>query len=131
MRTLKTRLKTFAYFFIVIMLLQSCVAYHKASVSLEQAEQSKKMIKVKTNSNQTYRFNKIVLEEEQYYGLKKEKGEIVKIAISHYGTSEFFLRSKRKSTWATIGVIALPVSLLYFTALTLRNNLTFDSGLNF
>lgn len=64
-----------------ITLLQGCIAYQKNPVSLLQAEQSKKRVKLKTNSNQTYRLKQIVLEEEEFYGLKKQNGEIVRIAI--------------------------------------------------
>ena len=109
MKTLKTSLITIALFFMAITLLQSCVAYQKNPVSLLQAEQSKKRVKMKTSSNQTYKFKQIVLEEEQFYGLKKEKGEIVRIAIHNNVANKVFLHSKSKSTWSTIAVIAVPV----------------------
>ena len=112
MKTLKTPLKIIAIFFIAITLLQSCVAYSKNPVSLLQAEQSKKRVKMKTSSNQTYKFKQIVLEEEQFYGLKKEKGEIVRIAIHNNDANKVFLHSKSKSTWTTIAVIAVPVITL-------------------
>ena len=53
MKTLKTSLKTIALFFMALTLLQSCVAYQKTPVSLRQAEQSKKRVKMKTSANQT------------------------------------------------------------------------------
>jgi hypothetical protein len=113
------RLKTSAFFFITMTMLQSCVAYHKAPVSLQQAEQSKKMVKVETNLNQTYHFKQIVLEEEQFYGLKKEKGDIVRIAIHNNEYNKVFLHSKNKSTWTTIAVvIGIPVIALVVLAAT-------------
>ena len=54
MKTLKTSLKTIALFFLVLTLLQSCVAYQKTPVSLLQAEQSKKRVKLKNSADQTY-----------------------------------------------------------------------------
>lgn len=94
------------------MILQSCIAYQKTPVSLLEAERSKTLVKVNTISNQTYRFKQIVLEEEQFYGLKKEKGEIVRIAIHNNVANKVFLHSKSKSTWTTIAVIAVPVIAL-------------------
>jgi len=130
MKTLKTSLKTIALFFMTLTLLQSCVAYQKTPVSLLLAEQSKKRVKMKSSSNQKYYFKQIALEEEQFYGLKKEKGEIVRIVISDYGTNEVFLQSKSKSIWATLAVIALPVGVLYFIAATSVDR-GFDTGLTF
>ena len=112
MKTLKIRLRTIAFFFITMMILQSCIAYQKTPVSLLEAERSKTLVKVNTISNQTYRFKQIVLEEEQFYGLKKEKGEIVRIAIHNNVANKVFLHSKSKSTWTTIAVIAVPVIAL-------------------
>ncbi len=118
MKTLKTRLRTIAFFFITMMILQSCIAYQKTPVSLLEAEQSKTLVKVNTISNQTYKFKQIVLEEEQFYGLKKEKGEIDRIAIHNNDANKVFLHSKSKSTWTTIAVIAVPVIALVVLAAT-------------
>mgnify|MGYP001828551450 CR=1 FL=1 len=112
MNTLKTSLKTIAFFFMTLTLLQSCVVYNTKPVSLLQAEQSKKRVKMKTSADQTYYFKQIVSEEEQFYGLKKEKRELVRIAISDYGTNEVFLHSKSKSVLLTTTIWALPVFTL-------------------
>tara|TARA_R110002096_G_scaffold431988_1_gene647981 strand:+ start:214 stop:609 length:396 start_codon:yes stop_codon:yes gene_type:complete len=123
MKTLKTSLKTIALFFMALTLLQSCVAYQKTPVSLRQAEQSKKRVKMKTSANQTYYFKQIVSEEEQFYGLIKEKRELVKVTISDYGNNEVFLYSKSKSTWKTIGTITVPVIVVLLIAgISARNN---------
>lgn len=127
MKTLKTSLKTIALFFLAVTLLQSCVVYQKTPVSLLQAEQSKKRVKLKTSADQTYNFKQLVLEEEQFYGLRKEKGGLVKIAITDPAATEVFLRSKSKSTLATIGLILVPVIGLIIYGKTM----TFDSGLEF
>ncbi len=128
MKTLKTSLKTTALFIMAMTLLQSCIAYQNTPVSLEQAEQSKKRVKLKTSSNQTYNFEQIVLEEEEFYGLKKKRGEITKTAISDALDNKLFLQSKRKSTWATLGVIGVPVIAL---VIIVRSSLSFNSGLSF
>ncbi|MBT8315401.1 MAG: hypothetical protein KJP26_13150 [Maribacter sp.] len=126
MKTLKTSLKTIPIFFIAITLLQSCVAYQKNPVSLLQAEQSKKRVKLKTSSNQTYKLKQIVLEEEQFYGLNKVKGEIVRIALHNNDANTIYLHSKSRSTWTTIAVIAVPVITLVILAATADNYGTID-----
>ncbi len=123
MKTRQISIKTFAIFFFIITLLQSCVAYQNTPVSLVEAEQSKKRVKIKTNSNQTYRFEQIVLDQEQFYGLKKEKGEMVRIVISDY--NEVFLQSKSKSTWTSIAVIALPTITAVIIGIYQINNYSF------
>jgi len=127
MNTPKTSLTTIALFFMATILFQSCVAYQKNPVSLQQAERSQERVKLKTSRNQTYFFERIVLEKEQFYGLQKEKRELVPIAIADPGTTQVFLRSKSKSTLATIGLILVPVIGLGIYARTM----TFDSGLEF
>lgn len=112
MKTLKTSLKTIALFFMAMTMFQSCIAYRETPVSLLQGEQSKARVKVNTISNQTYRFEQIILEEGQFYGLKKEKREIVRIAIHNNEYNKVYLHNKSKSTWKTIVVIAVPVITL-------------------
>ena len=114
MKALKKWLKTIALFFISIMIFQSCVAYQSTSVSLEQAVQEQAPSKVNTIPNETLYFKQIVFEEGQFYGLKKAKGEIVKIPIDNNDVYKVFLHSKSKSTWATIAVIAVPIIALTF-----------------
>lgn len=127
MNTLKTSLKTIALFFMATLLFQSCVVYQKNPVSLLQAEQLQERVKLKTSANQTYYFEQIVLEKEQFYGLQKEKRELVSIAIADSGTTNVFLRSKNKSTIATIGLILVPVIGLIIYGRTM----TFNPGLEF
>ncbi len=128
MKTLKASLKTIVFFFLSIGLLQSCVAYHNTPVSLEQAVQSNKRVKLKTSLNQTYNFDQIVLEKEQFYGLKKKNGKMARIAISENLDNKVFLQSNRKSTWATIVIIGVPVIVL---AIIVKNSFSFNSGLSF
>ncbi len=129
MKTHQISIKTIAFFLILLTLLQGCIAYEKTPVSLLQAEQSKKRVKLKTNSNRSYYFNQIVSENEQFYGLKKEKGEIVKISISDY--NEAFLQNKSKSTWTTIGVIAVPTIIAVIIGINEINNYSFTTDLGF
>ncbi|MFT6797439.1 MAG: hypothetical protein ACJART_002590 [Maribacter sp.] len=126
MNTLKTSIKTIALFFMTLTLFQSCVAYQNTPVSLLQAEQSKKRVKMKTSADQTFKFKQIVLEENQFYGLKKEKGEIVKIALHNNDANKVFLHNKGKSTWRTIAVIVVPLIVVRILAGAFTFNLGDD-----
>ena len=126
MALLKTSFRTISLFFLTLTLLQSCVAYQNTPVSLLQAEESKKRVKMKTSSNETYTFKQIILEEGQFYGLKKEKRELVKIAIYDAGTNEVFLHSKSKSTWITLTVIVVPLIVVRILAGEFTYNLDDD-----
>ena len=126
MALLKTSFRTISLFFLTLTLLQSCVAYQNTPVSLLQAEESKKRVKMKTSSNETYTFKQIILEEGQFYGLKKEKRELVKIAIYDAGTNEVFLHSKSKSTWITLTVIVVPLIVVRILAGEFTFNLDDD-----
>jgi hypothetical protein len=99
MKALKKWLKTIAFFFISIMMFQSCVAYQGTSVSLEQAVREQKRTKIKAPNDIFYfKFKQIVFEEGQFYGLKKVKGETVKIPIDKNEVYKVFIQSKNKST---------------------------------
>lgn len=112
MKTINLRIKPIAFFLIVMMMLQSCMAYQKAPVNLLKAEQSRAKVKLKTDSNQIHYFKQVILEEDQFYGLKMEKGEMVKIEIHEDGANRVFLHNKSKSIWNTVAVIAIPVAVL-------------------
>ena len=114
MKALKKWLKTIALFFTALILLQGCVAYQNTAVSLEQAVQEQKPAKVNTIPNETPYFKQIGFEDGQFYGLKKVKGETVRIPIDNNEVNKVFLHSKRKSTWTTIAVIAVPVIIIAY-----------------
>lgn len=118
MKALKKWFKIIALFFTALILLQGCVVYQNTSVSLEQAVQEQKPAKVNTIPNETYYFKQIGIEDGLFYGLKKVKGESVKIPIDNNEVYKVFLHSKSKSTWATIAVIAVPVITLAILAAT-------------
>ncbi|WP_149274230.1 hypothetical protein [Pareuzebyella sediminis] len=126
MKTSQISSISIAIFFIISTILQSCVAYKNKPVSLAEAERSKKRVKIKTNSNRTYRFEQIVSDEERFYGLIKENGEMAKIEIRDY--KEAFLQSKSKSTWSTIAVIAVPTITAVIIGVNQHKNFTLNSG---
>ena len=107
MKTIKKQIKPIALIFGVLILFQSCKAYYKDSVTLEQAVNEHKRAKVETVTKQTYKFQSISFENDQYYGIKMVKGEIVKIPIDQANLSKVRLENKSLSVIGTIGVSVL------------------------
>jgi hypothetical protein len=85
-------------------LFQSCVVYQKTSLSLEQAAKEQLKAKVKTNTNKTYKFQRIGFEDGEFYGLQKTKGEIVRVSLQDNEISKILLQDKTMSTILDIGL---------------------------
>ena len=69
--------KMITLFLGVLILCQSCRAYHWGSVSLEEAVSKKKRVKIKTKDRKTLRYKQVIYEDGKFYGLKrKDKIEI-------------------------------------------------------
>ncbi|MEN8125433.1 MAG: hypothetical protein ABFR32_09920 [Bacteroidota bacterium] len=56
-------------FLICLITLQSCSVYHSKLVAVDEAIQSERKVKVKTNTNDTYTFKKLQIKDEQLYGI--------------------------------------------------------------
>ena len=111
MEAIKTRLKTIAWFLTALILLQSCVVYHKAPSSLEQAAQEKVRSKVWfTNEVQDFpsKYKYIVYENDQYFGMVEiEVGKLEKEQLSEDEIVTIKTQDKNASTWATIGLCTI------------------------
>ena len=107
MKAIKKQIKLMALIFSVTMLFQNCKAYYVESVTLEQAVNEHKRAKVETLTMQTYKFQSISVENNQYYGVNKVKGETVKTPIDQDDLSKVRLENKSLSVIGTIGVSVL------------------------
>ena len=59
----------------MLILLQGCTVYKSASVSLEQAALAQTKVKLETKSGEKLKFIRIGVENGNYYGVKKVKGD--------------------------------------------------------
>ena len=109
MKTIIKQINLIALIFSVVILFQSCKAYYKDSVTLEQAVNEHKRTKVETVTKQTYKFQTISFENDQYYGVKMVKGETVKTLIDQANISQVRLENKSLSVIGTIGLSVLVV----------------------
>ena len=98
MKKLKKSLKVVALFLAGLILLQSCSAYKKP-VTLEQATQQEKPVKVLTVDHDSYKYKYIVYEGGQFYGVKDNPGEDVKFPIDMDEVEEILMK-KGLPWWA-------------------------------
>ena len=111
----------------IILLLQSCSAYQSKSVSSEDAVLVSTKVKIKTTSNQFYKFENLQKEEGLLIGIAKRRSKtakslmdkiiskdpnskFVKILLPENFISEVHLESKTQSAIATVlGIAGLSV----------------------
>ncbi|MCX2719723.1 hypothetical protein [Lentiprolixibacter aurantiacus] len=95
MRELKESLRVISIFMTGIILLQGCSAY-KNPVTLQQAVQEEKAVKIITVDDDSYKYKYIVYEDGQFYGVKDNPGEDVKFPID---TEEVATVLMKKEPW--------------------------------
>jgi hypothetical protein len=105
-----------AFLFLAIILLQGCVVYHKASVGLEEAVSAATRVKIKTVDDKKVKLKKVVLEEGRYYGIKNNRGELVRIPLDEKTISTLHLKNKTLSTIINIGVPAAVVGFVIYVS---------------
>ena len=116
MKALKKWLKTIALFFTALILFQSCATY-KTPVTLEQAAQEEKAVKIVTVTDDSYKYKYIVYEDGQFYGVKDNPGEDIKFPINAEEVSDVLMKKGGLSTWEwiVIGVVVIGVVWLLFS----------------
>ena len=96
--------KSVSIVLLATILLQSCVAYQKTSVSLNEAT-NKGKVKLIDANGRVYAALNIEMQDSIYYGfIAKEK-----IVISEASLSEIYLQDKKKSAWMTVLGITIPI----------------------
>lgn len=102
MKSIKKITTSIASVFIILMMLQSCTVYNRASSSLDKAVLNKSKVKIITTNNDKIKLNYIKSENEAYYGVDKVKGKYVNIPIDETKIISVHEKNKAKSTGATI-----------------------------
>lgn len=118
MKTIRKWLKTIALFFTALILFQSCATY-KTPVTLEQAAQDEKSVKIITVNDDTYKYKYIVYEEGQFYGVKDNPGDDVKFPINAEDVAEVLKKEGGLPTWAIVVISALGGIALFIAILAI------------
>lgn len=125
MKTKQNLIRPIAFLLTFIMLLQGCTVYKSVPVSLEQAIQNESKVRVKTNSSERLKFNRIGVEDGNYYGVKKSNGVIVKTPLNQNFISAI---NEKDKTVSTILTIAIPVVIIGVGLVILGNSMSFGGG---
>ena len=113
MEAVKKRLKIIAWFLTLLILLQSCVVYHKTPTTLEIASKEQVKTKVTDRNGEISKFKYISYQEGAYYGyVEEEWGEFIKVPLNSEDIISVRTKNKSASTWVTILVIAVPVLVI-------------------
>ena len=92
---------------IFVVLLQSCAAYHKTPVSIEDAVTSNNKVLVFTNNDAKLKLKKIELIDGKYYGISEDADRKIKrIPLNESDIKAIRVLDKSASTWGTIGIVA-------------------------
>ena len=118
MKKIKKRLKVIALFLSGLILFQSCATY-KTPVTLEQAAQDEKSVKIITVNDDTYKYKYIVYEDGQFYGVKDNPGDDVKFPINAEDVAEVLKKEGGLPTWAIVVISALGGIALFIAILAI------------
>lgn len=92
MKITSLRLRVTTFLLALLILIQSCKSYYANSVSLDKAVKNGKSASIIYNNDKenTLDFDKIVKIDTVYYGIKKYRGEMVKMPIQLENTEEVY-----------------------------------------
>ncbi len=107
MKTLKKQFKSVTLIVSMLILFQGCTVYKPTNVTLDEAVKSEVGVRVKTKENQTLKFKKIVFDDGQFYGIKKNKGDLIKNQINEQEVKIVQLKNRKKSSFMSIAVAVI------------------------
>jgi len=113
MKSSKIKLKFIALLFSILILFQGCSVYKSVPISLEQAVQSESKVRVKTKTNEKLKFMRIGIENGNYYGVKKNKGVIVKTPLDQDFINRINEKDKILSTVLSIAISVVVLVVIW------------------
>ena len=127
MKTIKKKIKYLPIALGMMILFQGCTVYKKQSVTMQEAAQQQVKTKVKTVNGNLF-FKYITIENNQYFGIKKSKGEIEKTRLDSDYIEKIQLNNKTLSILITIVV---PLGVIVGVAAILLKDYPIKSGEGF
>ena len=112
MKALKIHLKAVALFFSILIFFQGCTVYKSTSVTLEEAVRAETVTRVKTNENETHKYDRVSLENNYYYGLIYKIGDDIKVRLDENKINKVQIKNKTNSTLSTIGSLTLLIGVM-------------------
>jgi hypothetical protein len=131
MKTTHHQLKWIAITLSTILVFQSCRVYHSKTATIEEATLFSQHIKIRSTSDETYRFKTLLREDGKLYGVTWRKGSTasklseqivhvigkdkdeVKILLDENTIKEYHLQNKTMSVLIPILIPIFLVGLVY------------------
>ena len=110
MKTLKKQFKSVALILSMLILFQGCTVYKSVPISLEQAVQNESIVRVKTKSNEKFKFDRIGVEDGSYYGVKKSNNVLIKTPLDRDLIDTI---NEMNKTLTIVLSIAIPVLIIF------------------
>jgi len=118
---IKSNLKMITLLLSCAFLFQSCKVYQSKNVSIDDAVIVPQKVKVKSNTNETYTFERLLKENDQVYGIVKRnsktgkklrnlsidtnaKSKYIKVPLTNDMVQEIHIQNKSLSTAGNIGM---------------------------
>ncbi len=128
---MKSNLEIIIAFLVAVMTFQSCTVYYQQNYTPEEVVQSQKKFRMVDKNGKKYPFYKLIEKDSSLYVLAKnsifysnkfknrEEAELGLIGFSAYSINpedyEYFqIKNSSASGWATAGVVAISIGILYW-----------------
>ncbi|MDU8885227.1 hypothetical protein RXV94_03580 [Yeosuana sp. MJ-SS3] len=112
MKIIKKQFKLIALILCMLILFQGCTVYKSVPISLEQAVKNESKVRVKTKSNEKFKFNRIGEEDGNFYGVKKTNNVEVKTLLDEEYINTINEKDKTLSTVLSIGIPLVIIGVL-------------------
>jgi hypothetical protein len=112
--------KPISLILILSILIQGCTVYYKQTVTQEKAFESSGGVKIIFVDNRKIYFDRIEIEDDILYGIKKIKGESIKILIHKDQIKEIHLKDKNASGVCTVLLVVGTIGLAFFIDYSVR-----------
>ncbi len=111
MTTIKNQIRIVSIVLTCLILFQSCRVYHKENVSLSKAVTEQRRVRLMTKDGKKLKFKRIILNGNQYYGVKSLKSDAPHTLIQPNGIKSLRLHNETMSIIFGIitGVVAVIV----------------------
>ncbi|MHA7842198.1 MAG: hypothetical protein ACX93I_02685 [Winogradskyella sp.] len=127
MKSSRRVMRLITFFLTFLMLFQSCRVYHKEHVTLDKAVEEGKRVKIVSKNGFKFKYKAIVIDDGQYYGVKKINGKFTRTLIDANSIESLRLHDKTMSIIYGTG-IGLIISGVVLTVIfiTTWNGPNFD-----
>lgn len=95
-----------------ICLIESCTVYRSTPVTIEKATSDNTKVKILTKNGITYKLNKIVVKDGQYYGIKYIKGQTITQPLDINNIETIKVKNNRASTFLTVASCVTGVGII-------------------